>query len=193
MTDEAERKSEARKVAFVVRKAARSDVTGARAVQHLLETLTLHIGKVISGYMPIKTEISPLPAMLGMIGWSPVTVPVIQGEGLPLIFREWRPDSAMIDGPFGALVPADGAFLEPQVMIVPLLSFDRQGYRLGYGGGFYDRTIEALRAQGDVLTIGFAFAGQEVESVPRDEHDQRLDMVVTEEGVQRFSDGFDPA
>lgn len=187
MSDLAKRKAEARKDAFVVRKAVQSDVNGAQAAQHLLEVLRPHEGKVISGYMPIRTEISPLPAMLGMIGHAPMTVPVIQGDRLPLIFREWRPDAPMIDGPFGALVPAEGAFLTPQVLIVPLLAFDRHGYRLGYGGGFYDRTLEALRLEGPVLAVGYAFAGQEVAEVPRDAHDQPLDMIVTEEGALPFA------
>ncbi|MBC58150.1 MAG: 5-formyltetrahydrofolate cyclo-ligase [Confluentimicrobium sp.] len=183
MSGIAEQKAAARKAAFARRKDVHDELRGARAAQVLLEVLRPQAGRVVSGYMPIRTEASPLPAMLGMIGLSPVTVPVIQGEGLPLIFREWRPDSAMIDGPFGALVPADGDFLAPQVLIVPLLAFDRRGYRLGYGGGYYDRTLQALRASGPVLAIGFAYAAQEMAEVPTEDTDQPLDMVVTEAGA----------
>jgi 5-formyltetrahydrofolate cyclo-ligase len=112
-----------------------------------------------------------------------VGVPVIIGKGQPLRFRRWTPKSAMVPGEFRALVPETGDWMEPAVLIVPLLAFDRRGYRLGYGGGFYDRTLEGLRAQGTVLAIGFAFAAQEVAEVPRDGTDQRLDMIVTESGV----------
>lgn len=182
MTSVAEDKAAARKAAIAVRNAVRDPDAEAAAASRLLDILRFLPGKVISGYMPIRTEISPLSAMTGMIGRSPVTVPVIQGEGLPLVFREWHPDAPMIDGPFGALVPTEGAFLEPEVLVVPLLSFDRRGYRLGYGGGFYDRTLEELRARHEVLAIGLAYSAQEVDSVPREETDQALDLIVTEKG-----------
>ncbi|WP_371286182.1 5-formyltetrahydrofolate cyclo-ligase [Albidovulum sp.] len=89
----------------------------------------------------------------------------------------------MVPGTFGALVPAEGDWIEPEVLIVPLLAFDRRGYRLGYGGGFYDRTLEALRARGPVTAIGFAFAAQEVDEVPIEATDQPLDIVVTDKGI----------
>jgi 5-formyltetrahydrofolate cyclo-ligase len=92
----------------------------------------------------------------------------------------------MVAGAFGVPVPAGGDWLEPEVLIVPLLAWDRQGYRLGYGGGFYDRTLERLRARGPHLAVGFAFAAQEVPEVPREPTDQRLDAVVTEAGVIWF-------
>ncbi len=175
-------KSAARRAALSRRRALPDDARAAAAAAHLLAVLAAHAGKVIAGYMPIRTEISPLPAMAGIADRSPVCVPVIQGEGLPLLFREWHPGAAMIDGPFGALVPASGAFLEPRVLIVPLLAFDRRGFRLGYGGGFYDRTLALLRGAGPVTAIGLAFAGQEVPEVPTESTDQPLDLIVTEEG-----------
>lgn len=181
--DLTEAKAEARKTALDTRREARDTIAGATAAQHLLEQLRGHSGQVISGYMPIRTEIDPLPAMLGMMAHSRVTVPVIQGDGLPLIFREWTPDAEMIDGPFGAMVPAEGDFLDPTVLIVPLLAFDREGYRLGYGGGYYDRTLEELRAKGPCTAIGFAFAAQEIDCVPREDTDQPMDMIITENGV----------
>jgi 5-formyltetrahydrofolate cyclo-ligase len=114
---------------------------------------------------------------------GPVCVPVIPGPGMPLRFREWSPGCRMVAGAFGALIPAEGAWLEPQVLIVPLLSFDRRGYRLGYGGGFYDRTLERLRSRGATLALGFAFAAQEVAEVPTEPTDQPLDAVLTETGL----------
>jgi 5-formyltetrahydrofolate cyclo-ligase len=93
----------------------------------------------------------------------------------------------LVEGVFKAMIPEDGAWVEPSVLIVPLLAFDARGYRLGYGGGFYDRTLEGLRARGPVLAVGFAFAAQEVAEVPTDATDQRLDAVVTERGVTVFA------
>ncbi len=93
----------------------------------------------------------------------------------------------MVEGAFKALVPEEGAWVEPQVLIVPLLAFDARGYRLGYGGGFYDRTLEGLRARRPVLAVGLAFAAQEVAAVPVEPTDQRLDAVVTETGVTEFA------
>jgi 5-formyltetrahydrofolate cyclo-ligase len=89
----------------------------------------------------------------------------------------------MVAGEFGALIPEDGAWIEPEVLIVPLLAFDARGYRLGYGGGFYDRTLQALRLRHPVLAVGFAFTAQELPDVPIDATDERLDAVVTESGL----------
>lgn len=94
----------------------------------------------------------------------------------------------MIDGPFGALVPDTGEFVEPDILIVPMVAFDPRGFRLGYGGGFYDRTLERLRdVNPSVLAIGFAFAAQRLEAVPQEPTDQPLDMIVTEAEVLRLS------
>jgi 5-formyltetrahydrofolate cyclo-ligase len=148
-------------------------------------------GAALSGYLPIRSEIDPLPVMAAHQG--PVGVPVIDGPGMPLRFRVWTPDGVLVPGPFGAQVPETGADLVPQVLIVPLLAWDARGYRLGYGGGFYDRTLAGLRARlrdlGPVIAVGFAFAGQEIAQVPTDGFDQRLDLIATEEGVH----AFDPA
>ena len=92
----------------------------------------------------------------------------------------------MLEGEFGALIPAEGAWIEPEVLIVPLLAFDARGFRLGYGGGFYDRTLEGLRARRPTLALGFAFAAQEMDEVPIEDTDQPLDAIVTETGVRLF-------
>ncbi|MCF1708750.1 5-formyltetrahydrofolate cyclo-ligase [Tabrizicola sp. J26] len=173
-------KAEARRAAFARRKAAFAAGQG-QAAEILADLLAAHAGKVLSGYMPMRTEIDPLPAMAAHQG--PVGVPVIPGKGVPLRFREWSPGCALEEGEFGALIPAEGAWLEPQVLIVPLLAFDRRGYRLGYGGGFYDRTLERLRSMHPVTAIGFAFAAQEVDEVPIEPTDQPLDAIVTEQGM----------
>ena len=175
-----EMKAAARAEAFAARKTAhvaRKDADCAR----LMAVLAGHAGKVLAGYMPMRTEIDCLPAMARHEG--KVGVPVILGAGMPLKFRRWSPEARMIAGEFGALIPETGAWVEPDVLIVPLLAFDRRGYRLGYGGGFYDRTLEGLRARKPVTAIGFAYAAQEVEAVPTEPTDQALDLIVTEAEV----------
>ena len=137
--------------------------------------------------MPMRTEIDPLAAMA--VHQGPVGVPVILAKATPLRFRAWGPGVRMVAGEFGAEIPEEGPWVEPDVLIVPLLAFDARGYRLGYGGGFYDRTLAGLRARHGVLAVGFAFAAQEVDVVPVDGFDQRLDAVVTEQGVRRFDGG----
>lgn len=178
-------KAAARRRAFDARKAA--FVAGSAAVRaattHLLDLLAAHEGRTLAGYMPIRTEIDPRPAMTAHRG--PVAVPVVEAPGAPLRFRHWTPVAAMEPGAFGAPVPAGGDWLEPEVLIVPLLAFDAMGYRLGYGGGFYDRTLEGLRTRGPVTAIGLAFAAQAQPEVPREPTDQPLDLIVTEEGVLR--------
>lgn len=183
----AEQKTAARAAAFTARKAAFAEGQG-NAAERLAAVLEPCSGAVLAGYMPMRTEIDPLPAMAAHLAAGKggrVCVPVIPGQSQPLYFREWRPGAAMEAGAFGALIPAAGERLVPSVLIVPLLAFDWRGYRLGYGGGFYDRTLEGLRARGPVIAVGFAFAAQEVEEVPIEPTDQPLDLIVTECGVIR--------
>ena len=177
-------KAEMRKRAFVQRKAAFAAGAPQAAVA-LAAELAQFNGAVLAGYMPMRTEIDPLAAMAQHTG--PVCVPVITGAGQPLVFHRWTPQSVMVPGEFGALIPQVSEPLTPDVLIVPLLAFDRRGYRLGYGGGFYDRTLEALRARGRAVAIGFAFAAQEMDAVPTEPTDQPLDLLVTETEVLRFA------
>lgn len=173
-------KSLARSAAFTRRAEAFAKGQG-QAAEILADYLAGQGGRVLSGYMPMRTEIDPLAAMAAHQGT--VGVPVIIGKGQPLRFREWSPGAKMVEGAFKAMIPEDGTWVEPEVLIVPLLAFDARGYRLGYGGGFYDRTLQGLRGRGAVLAIGFAFAGQEVEQVALEATDQPLDLIVTEAGV----------
>lgn len=172
-------KAKARAKAFVRRKAAfDARPTGQAGV--LSEFLAGHRGVPVSGFMPINSEIDPLPAMEEAAAYGPVGIPVIQGKGLPLRFSLWTPGCAMVEGPFRAQIPAIQQEMIPEIVIVPLVAFDRQGGRLGYGGGFYDRTLEGLRARGTVLAVGFAFSAQEADHLPLEETDQPLDFVITE-------------
>lgn len=160
----------------------------ARAARDHFLASRLHTGvRVISGYRPIRTEIDPTPLMEALhAAGHRVCVPVIEAQGLPLRFREWHPGAAMVEGAFGAEVPAEGDWLEPGLLIAPLVAFDGEGRRLGYGGGFYDRTLAGLRAVRRTLAVGLAYAVQQVEAVPHDATDQPLDAVVTERGLIRF-------
>lgn len=185
MTDLTEIKAAARKAAFARRKAA-FDAGPPAAAGRLSGVLAGFRGVPLSGYMPIRTEIDPLPAMAEAAAYGPVGVPVIQGAGRPLRFSRWTPEGPLKDGPFGAKVPETDDYFDPEILIVPLVAFDPQGGRLGYGGGFYDRTLEGLRAKRPTLAIGFAFDAQEAEALPLEPTDQPLDMIVTETRVLTF-------
>lgn len=178
-------KAEARKQAIARRKQA-FETRPPAAAAHLSEVLAGHRGVPLAGYMPIRTEIDPRPAMAEASAYGPVGVPVIQAEGQPLEFSRWQPDGALRAGPFGAQMPELDDFFDPEILIVPLVAFDRNGGRLGYGGGFYDRTLERLRARRATLAIGFAFAAQEAADLPLEPTDQPLDMIVTEAGIIEF-------
>ncbi len=177
-------KAAARKTALAARRAAHGAGLDAAAQAHLAAALAPHAEASLAGYMAMRTEIDPLPVMAAHRG--PVGVPVIPGPGRALVFHRWRPGAEMVAGPFGARVPLAAEPVVPRVLIVPLVGFDARGFRLGYGGGFYDRTLAGLRAAGPVTAIGFAYAAQELDEVPTDAFDQRLDLIVTETGIRAF-------
>ncbi len=177
-------KPAARKAALMARASAHAAGQG-KAAAHLAETLRPHAGKVLAGYLAMRDEIDPMPALLAHHG--PVGLPVMEGKGMPLRFRAWHPGAELADGGFGTRIPAAGAWLDPDILIVPMVAFDCRGYRLGYGGGFYDRTLAELRARKPILAIGFAFDAQELAQVPTEPTDQRLDLLVTESGLRSFS------
>ncbi|MEM6897430.1 MAG: 5-formyltetrahydrofolate cyclo-ligase, partial [Pseudomonadota bacterium] len=151
--------------------------------QHLSAVLSEHAGRTVAGYMPIGTEIDPRPAMAMAAGQGPVAIPVIEAAAKPLKFARWTPAMPLVPGAFKALIPADPVFITPDVLIVPLVAFDRSGARLGYGGGFYDRTLAMLRAAQPTLAIGFAFAEQEAAALPTEPTDEPLDLIITDREV----------
>lgn len=185
MTDLTEIKAAARKAAFARRKVA-FDARVPGAAGRLSEVLAGYRGVPLSGYMPIRTEIDPVSAMAEAAAYGPVGVPVIQAAGKPLKFSRWTPEGPLKDGPFGAKVPEIDDYFDPEILIVPLVAFDANGGRLGYGGGFYDRTLEGLRGKRATLAIGFAFDAQEAQDLPLEPTDQPLNMVVTESRVLTF-------
>lgn len=116
-------------------------------------------------------------------------MPHVLGKEQPLGFLHWTPQVELIEGAFGVMIPARQRPVVPRVLIVPMLAFDGRGYRLGYGGGFYDRTLEKLRATGDITAIGLAYSAQMFEALPVEDTDQPLDMIVTEDGVLAMGSG----
>ncbi len=181
----AEQKVAARKAAFARRKTAFETVT-----YELSEALfeRARNSSIIACYMPMRTEISPLKAMQQLVnGGKRVCVPMIQGSAKPLKFFEWKPDCELKIGAFGAAIPVGTKKLIPDFVVAPMVAFDEAGTRLGYGGGFYDRTIEELRQQNRVPYIGLAFEAQKAsELLPKEPTDIVLDGVLTEAGYHNF-------
>ncbi len=159
-----------------------------RHVLTRLDDLGIGRGSVVAGYWPIDTEIDVRPLLARLherdVGCA---LPVVVGRDAPLLFRRWCPEDELEAGAHGTWHPRPSReTLRPRILFVPLLAFDRTGYRLGHGGGYYDRTLAALRAEGPTTAIGAAYAIQRADHVPRGPRDQPLDWVVTEESLTRF-------
>jgi len=152
-----------------------------------LDALAISEGVVVAGYWPIVTELDVRPLMARLDERGVVcALPVLLAADAPLAFRRWRPIDPLEPGPLGTSHPtADAPVVDPDVVLVPLLAFDAEGYRLGQGGGYYDRTLAELAARRSIVTVGVGFAVQRMDRVPRLEHDRRLDWVVTEDGLVR--------
>ena len=170
--------------ALAARAVAHEQGFDAAAQAHLAGFLAQWRGRALSGYLPMRTEIDPRPVMQAWDG--PVGVPVIEGRDRPLAFSLWRPGDELVAGSLGAPMPVQVAPMTPAVLIVPLVGFDRHGARLGYGGGYYDRTLAKLSGAGPVHAVGFAYSAQEVPPIPAESTDVPLHAVVTEAGVQVF-------
>jgi len=147
-------------------------------------------GAVIAGYWPMgdEADVRPLLEALAQQGHI-LALPVVARKDAPLIFRRWAPGQDLEAGPHRTAHPnASAPDIVPDVLLVPLLAFDGRGGRLGYGGGYYDRTLDGYRRTGrKILAVGVAFAAQQRPDVPVDDHDQRLDWVITEQGALEMS------
>jgi len=178
-----------RETAAIQRKqavATASPNSPAIIADHIVRQFGNHATRgVVSGYLAIGDELDVEPALQGLreTGMQ-LALPVVIAAGQALIFRQWQPGTDLEPGSLRTLHPTpDNPELAPDMLLVPMLAFDDQGYRIGWGGGFYDRTLAGLRSRKSVLAIGVAYAGQRVDKVPRDHHDARLDWIATEAGM----------
>jgi 5-formyltetrahydrofolate cyclo-ligase len=159
-------------------------------VRHGVALLGDRPSGVVSGYYPMAGELWPLGLMgaLRSKGHS-LALPVMQGKADPLLFRAWTPGDTLIAGVWGIRQPApEQPEVLPDIVLVPLLAFDAQGYRLGYGGGYYDRTLRHLRGLKPILAVGLALDELEVDAVPHLDYDERLDWVLTPSGARQRSE-----
>jgi len=161
---------------------AQSRQLAAAAIAARAFPLIIAAGTIVSGFMPLKSEINPLPLMRKLAdAGARLALPVVVGHGKPLIMRSWQWGEPLVPGVWGIREPGPAAAeVQPDILLVPLLAFDRSGHRIGYGAGYYDLTIAQLRARKPIAAIGIAFAAQEVETVPRTAFDAQLDLVLTE-------------
>jgi len=177
-------KSIVRKDALMRRDAipAAERVRAAEAIAARAFPLAIRHGMIVSGFMPLKTEINPLPLMRTLAGaGAQLALPCIAGRGNPLIMRAFAFGDELASGQWGIREPKpDAPEVAPDIMLVPLLAFDRNGHRIGYGAGYYDMTIAKFRSMKPVTAAGIAFAAQEIEEVPVTPRDARLDLVLTE-------------
>ncbi len=157
----------------------------AKAVAHMDLSFLNAAPGILGTYYPVRSEFDCLPLAwrLAEEDWR-LALPVIV-NGAPLEFHEWTLGAPVATGPFGIPQPADGQAVSPSHVLVPLLAFDRRCYRLGYGGGNYDRTLAALRKNGSVVAIGLAFDSQEVPEIPACPYDEQLDWILTPSGPIR--------
>jgi 5-formyltetrahydrofolate cyclo-ligase len=185
----AELKSELRRASIAQRNALAPGERKAAAETIAARPFPVEITKdtVISGFMPMKSEISPLPLMRRLAAdGARLALPAVAGRGQPLVMRAWTFGDPLVTGVWDISEPSpELPEVAPDILIVPLVAFDRTGHRIGYGAGYYDRTILGLRARKTIVAIGIAFALQEIAAVPATPSDARLDLVLTEKEVIR--------
>lgn len=190
MTDLRQRKRDLRQIMKDRRAQAQIENPDAPAALRdcVLKQIPFPPRSIVGSYSAIGSEINPAPLAeaLRAMGYI-IALPVVAGEGRPLLFRRHEPGDPMELSVTGIAEPASSApAVEPDILLVPMLAFDRRRHRLGYGGGYYDRTIEHLRRRKPLVTIGLAFACQEIPGIPTGAHDVRLDKIATE--IQAFQD-----
>lgn len=156
------------------------------AAQHFFNAVPLQAGDVVAAYWRIRDELDCQPILVKLMDSNQkVVLPVVVGPEQPLDLRVWEPGASLYESGFGTLAPSELApRAEPDIVLMPLLGFDARGTRLGYGGGYYDRTLARLSKKPRL--VGLAFAAQELDRIPREPHDVPLDMIVTEAGVRHF-------
>ncbi len=163
------------------RAGARADA-GVHSARNFMDNIDVTSGMVVSVYYPLKDELDTWPLVEALIEHgADIALPVVERKKQPLVFRRYAPGDPLKTGAYDVSEPAaDAPAVRPDIVVAPLLAFTREGGRLGYGGGYYDRTLEALRAEGPVIAVGYAYGLQEVDALPLTPLDQPLDWVVTE-------------
>ncbi|MFP4519986.1 MAG: 5-formyltetrahydrofolate cyclo-ligase [Oceanicaulis sp.] len=184
------RKKRARRQAARARAAAHAadPRAGERLADLFPDEIWPPLNAVVAGYRAIRDELDPAP-LLETFYCEQVRIglPCVSGPGRPLVFRSWSPGEPFVTGAFGVEEPDPGQpEVRPSLVLVPLLAFDLAGRRLGYGAGFYDRTLERLRQGGPVTAVGIAFEAQRMNRVPTDSHDHPLDWVLTERQAHKI-------
>jgi len=179
------------RAAALAKREALSDAQRAAAAQAMAKRglpFAILPGVVVSGYSPIRNEIDPVPLMRRLAEQGArLALPAVLSRGKSLAFRAWSPDDRLMLGPLGIPEPSPAAQeLVPDIMLVPLAAFDRQGHRIGYGAGHYDYTLAHLRKAKAITAVGVAFAVQEIKAVPALPHDVALDYVLTEKKMFDF-------
>jgi 5-formyltetrahydrofolate cyclo-ligase len=180
-------KATLRREALARREALPPDVRAAAAQTIAARPFPLAVppGAIVSGFMPMKSEINPLPLMRALADTgAALALPAVAGKGKPLVMRAYAFGETLASGVWGIREPRpDARQVDPDILLVPLLAFDRRGHRIGYGAGYYDMTITALRARKTIVAVGIAFAAQEIAEVPTSPRDARLDLVLTEHEI----------
>ena len=155
-----------------------------KKINNLLKSLSFSSKDKVSGYFPVRGEVDILPFIEFLSkNKNLVCMPLIKKANHHLLFKSWKNGQEMFKDKFNILTPINGKFSRPNIMLIPLLAFDKKKNRLGYGGGFYDRTISHLEKFNSVQTIGVAFNEQEIEKVPTKKFDRRLNKIVTPKGI----------
>lgn len=162
------------------------EAAAAAAAEHFFGGVALEPDDVVAAYWPIRDELDCRPVLARLMdNGQRVCLPAVLGDEQPLELRQWEQDAPLYPSGFGTLAPiATAPVVIPTVIIVPLLAFDALGTRLGYGKGHYDRTIAAIA--GTPRVVGYAYAEQEMDRLPRAAHDVTMDAIVTEQGVRQF-------
>ncbi len=190
ISSDAPPKDELRAAALARRDALDSEqrAGAAVAIAARMPPLDINSSTVVAGYAPIRSEIDPVPLMQSLARQgAALAMPAIARPDAALAFRAWKQGEALVPGAFGISEPsATAAEVVPDIVLVPLVAFDRAGHRIGYGAGYYDRTLEALRRHKTLVAVGLAFTVQEIPQVPALPHDVRLDYVLTETDLFDF-------
>ena len=179
-------KKEARRKAKKIRAKENNNLSAFQIIENI--PASIFSDKIIAGYWPLPNELDIIPLLKCCFAQgNKVSLPCTPEKGKPLLFRNWLPSDKLKEGLYGTREPfPEKAQVVPNLILLPLLAFTSEGCRLGYGGGYYDRTLASLRLNNDIFACGIAFAGQEVDFLPTDNFDQKLDGILTDKYFKAF-------